>query len=116
MASGNRLPYARRALTRACLYLRITVLDLNPADRVRADHTILQLNLNSPFLVVKRQAWWDELDQLHLGHRRKDWSLVHLRALDLLPQNKKLTQFFSMTRQFFGHVAEQVLQGNADAI
>ncbi len=36
--------------------------DLLGADRERAQYTINLLNLNSPYLVVRRRNWWDTLD------------------------------------------------------
>lgn len=89
---------------------------LSATDFAKADHTIRQLNLNSPYLVTMRQAWWDELDQLLVEHQAKNWSLQHLVSVDLVPSNTKLSQFFSITRQFFGKVAEQVLHQNAPGL
>lgn len=45
-------------------------------------------------------------------HVSKGWSLDCLVEIDLLPNNQRLSQFFSITRQFFGQRAEQVLQKN----
>ncbi|MBP8168326.1 MAG: TIGR02646 family protein [Azonexus sp.] len=86
---------------------------LSDEEHAKADYTIRQLNLNSPYLTTLRQAWWDELDQLFVEHQAKNWSLPHMVALDLLPAGNKLSQFFSITRHFFGGVAEQILQKNA---
>ncbi|WP_295578560.1 retron system putative HNH endonuclease [uncultured Lamprocystis sp.] len=86
---------------------------LDPADQDKARYTRDLLNLNSPFLVNRRRRWWDELDRLLQQHLDDDQSVYHLAAVDLLPTNGRLSQFFSMTRQFFGPVAEQVLKDGA---
>lgn len=83
---------------------------LNNFEKDRANYTIGLLNLNSPYLVNRRRRWHDELDQLFEEHLDKQWSVEHLAAIDLIPSNKRLSQFFSLTRQFFGHVAEHVIQ------
>lgn len=88
-------------------------LDLSPADRDRAAYTIDLLNLNSPFLVSLRKAWWDELDALYSQHEQQGWSVQHLAMVDLLPRGQRLSPFFTMTRQFFGPVAEQLLREQA---
>ncbi|WP_295389194.1 retron system putative HNH endonuclease [uncultured Thiodictyon sp.] len=86
---------------------------LSVDDYDRALYTRDLLNLNSPFLVNRRRRWWDELDALLQQHLDEDQSLYHLAAVDLLPINGQLSQFFTTTRQFFGPVAEQVLQDGA---
>ena len=86
-------------------------LSLNPAEAAQASYTIGLLNLNSPFLIVQRQRWWSELDSLYSEHEEKGWSLEHLAAIDLLPTTGRLGPFFSITRQFFEEVAENVLTG-----
>ena len=83
---------------------------LDQGDRAKAAYTISTLNLNSTFLVTERQRWWTELEKLYEQHQLDDWSIEHLACVDLVPTDNKLSQFFSLTRQFFGHVAEQVLQ------
>lgn len=83
---------------------------LSDLEKSRAEYTITLLNLNSPYLVNRRRRWYNELDELFEEHLVKDWSLEHLAAIDLLPTNQKLSQFFSVTRQFFGSVAEKVLK------
>lgn len=84
-------------------------LNLNPQDSARARYTIEVLNLNSPVLVGLRQEWWEELDALYEDHMRNGWSIGHLAAVDLLPRNQRLSPFFTLTRQFFGPVAERLL-------
>lgn len=84
--------------------------DLDEMDAAKAKYTIDLLNLNSPYLIPLRRDWWGELDQLFTEHQVKGWSVEHLAAVDLVPTGNKLSQFFSMTRQFYGRIAEQVLQ------
>lgn len=86
---------------------------LSNQDRDRAQYTIDLLNLNSPYLITRRKKWWDELDQLFQEHQAKGWSLADLASIDLVPVNHKLSRFFSLTRQFFGQIAEQALQQHA---
>jgi uncharacterized protein (TIGR02646 family) len=83
---------------------------LDAQDTDRAQYTIDLLNLNSPYLVNLRQQWWIELEELFDEHQAKGWSLHALVSVDLIPRNQQLSQFFSLTRQFFGPVAQQVLQ------
>lgn len=87
--------------------------NLNVQDTDKAKYTIDTLNLNSPYLVTQRQRWWNELDQLYEQHQIDNWSLEHLAAVDLVPSGNSLSQFFSLTRQFFGSIAEQVLHQQA---
>lgn len=79
-------------------------------DWERADYTIRLLNLNSPYLVSLRREWWDELDQFFQEHRVKGWSLSHLAQIDLLPRGHRMSRFFSLTRIFYGPLADQVLR------
>lgn len=90
--------------------------NLNTREQRCARYTITLLNLNSPYLIVLRQQWWDELDKLFQEHQIKGWSLGHLTEVDLIPTNGKLSRFFSLTRQFFGSVAEQALDQHAPAL
>jgi len=83
---------------------------LDTVEQDRAQYTINTLNLNSPYLLTRRRQWWDELDSLFQEHTAKGWSLSHLAAVDLVPVAGGLSRFFSLTRQFFGHAAEQTLQ------
>lgn len=91
----------------------VPVIHLNAVERDQAEYTINLLNLNSPYLVTKRQEWWAELDQLHLEHEIKNWCLLCLAGVDLIPGNNMLSPFFSITRQFFGSIAEAVLKEHA---
>ncbi|MDO9233260.1 MAG: retron system putative HNH endonuclease [Methylotenera sp.] len=86
---------------------------LNNADGDKASYTIKTLNLNSPFLVTERRNWWEELEQFFLQHQADGWSIEHLAYVDIIPTDNKLSQFFTLTRQFFGRIAEQVLQQHA---
>lgn len=86
---------------------------LNLQEQDRAKYTIDTLNLNSPYLITRRRQWWSELDELFQEHATKNWSLPDLAGVDLVPVNQQLSRFFSLTCQFFGQVAEQVLQQHA---
>ena len=90
--------------------------ELTQPEQDRARYTIDTLNLNSPFLITRRRQWWDELDSLFQEHTSKGWSLAELAAVDLVPTNNKLSRFFSLTRQFFGAIAEQALQQHAPGL
>lgn len=88
-------------------------LGLSADDEARATYTINLLNLNSPVLLTERQKWWDELEQLIEQHLQQDMDLQCLATIDLVPRNQALSPFFSLTRQLFGRIAEEVLQHNA---
>lgn len=90
--------------------------DLDNPERDRAQYTIDTLNLNSAFLITRRRQWWNELDELFEEHLKKSWSLSDLAAVELVPSAGKLNRFFSLTRQFFGPVAEQTLHQQAPAL
>ncbi len=89
---------------------------LNALDQDRARYTLDLLNLNSPYLMTRRRQWWDELDQLFQEHQTKGWNLPDLASIDLLPSNQGLSRFFSLTRQFFGPIAERTLQQHAPGL
>lgn len=82
-------------------------------DWDRADYTIRLLNLNSPYLVSLRRQWWDELDAFFQDHLARGWSLNHLAQVDLIPTARRLSRFFSLTRTFYGPLADRVLQQHA---
>ncbi|WP_270672316.1 retron system putative HNH endonuclease [Aeromonas sp. QDB17] len=87
---------------------------LNACEQQRAQYSIELLNLNSPYLMELRQQWWDELEQLKEEHLTKGWDINQLLQLDLVPTvHQQLSHFFSITRQFFGPVAEAVLRREA---
>lgn len=86
--------------------------NLTAQDKAKADYTIHLLNLNSPFLLTRRRQWAQELQRLFDEHADHGWSLLHLTQIDLLPTNGKLNRFFSLTRQFYGSIAEQTLAEN----
>lgn len=86
---------------------------LSAEERDKAIYTRDLLNLNSPFLVNRRRRWWDELDALLTEHLDDNQSVYHLAAVDLLPTNGRLSQFFTTTRQFYGSLAEHVLSDGA---
>ena len=82
---------------------------LEQPEHAQAKYTIELLNLNCDYLINLRKKWWDELDSLFAQHQRDTWSIESLAACDLVPTNMQLSQFFSLTRQFFGKYAEQAL-------
>jgi len=86
---------------------------LNATEQGRARYTIDALNLNSPYLITRRRQWWGELDDLFQEHLDKGWRLAHLAAVDLVPAGRELSRFFSLTRTFFGQIAEQTLRQHA---
>ncbi len=88
-------------------------LALGAAEVDRAQYTIDLLNLNSPFLITRRRQWWAELDLLFQEHVNKGWSVSDLANVDLIPTHGALSRFFSLTRQFFGSVADQVIAAHA---
>lgn len=87
----------------------VPAASLNAHDRSRAEYTIELLKLNSGFLVQRRRAWWDELDRLYQEHQQLNWDVQALAALELTPCAGALNEFFSLTRQFFGPVADEIL-------
>ncbi|MCG5517238.1 TIGR02646 family protein [Ectothiorhodospira sp. 9100] len=84
--------------------------NLDDWDSERAHYTIDVLNLNSQFLRSERRQWWDELSELFDEHLDNKMDLHSLATVDLLPVSGKLKSFFSMTRQFFGPIAEEILR------
>ncbi len=91
----------------------VPAAELAPAEQDQATYTIKLLNLNSPYLTNLRRKWWEELEALFEEHIDDDMSLHHLAGIDLLPRNQSLSPFFSLTRQFFGPIAEDVLHQDA---
>lgn len=85
-------------------------IKLDQGAQDSAQYTIDLLNLNSPYLVTLRKNWLNELDILIDEHINNNASLEYLAAVDLLPHGEKLSEFFSATRQRFGHVAETILR------
>lgn len=95
---------------------RIVPAEGLPAEeKADAQYTIDLLNLNSGYLQNLRQQWWDELEEVYIEHQKKNWDIALLIGLDLVPDlNQKLpSPFFSLTRQFFGSAAEEVLRQSA---
>ncbi|GAB3394356.1 HNH endonuclease family protein [Azotobacter armeniacus] len=86
---------------------------LDNTDADCAQYTIDLLNLNSPYLLTQRRNWWDELDRLFTEHLADDMDLRCLAGVDLLPRHQSLSPFFTLTRQFFGSIAEEVLHQDA---
>jgi uncharacterized protein (TIGR02646 family) len=93
-------------------------LNRSLADQARVEYTIRVLNLNSPYLVTLRRNLWDDLDALLAHHLENGWSIKHLCQGEITPFGRHaaphylpaLNSFFSLTRQFFGPVAEQALR------
>jgi len=86
---------------------------LSPQDEDRASYTINLLNLNSPYLQDLRQRWWEELETLIDEHLEDDMDLHCLAGVDLIPIGHGLSPFFSITRNLFGRIAEEVLEQDA---
>jgi uncharacterized protein (TIGR02646 family) len=82
-------------------------------DVVKADYTIALLNLNSPYLITRRRQWWKELQGKDADLDNDVSALERLAEADLLPVDGQLNRFFSLTRQFYGPVAEEILNQNA---
>ncbi|MDK3166590.1 retron system putative HNH endonuclease [Aeromonas media] len=90
---------------------------LNEPERDRAQYSIDLLNLNSAYLVNLRQHLWNELEQLEEQHLANGWDINQLLRFDLVPNaHQQLSPFFSLTRQFFGQIAEAVLRREAPEI
>lgn len=86
---------------------------LNVFDTDRAQYTLDLLNLNSPYLLMLRRNWWDELDELYFKHLEDEMDVYCLAGIDLIPVNQHLSPFFSLTRQFYMAIAEDVLRQHA---
>ena len=87
--------------------------DLTENEKDRAQYTIDLINLNSPYLIVQRRDWWEELENLLEKSIDGNESLEELALIRLMPTNNALSHFFTLTRQFFGQIAEQTLQNHA---
>lgn len=93
---------------------RVVPVDgLGDIDIDRVQYTIDILNLNSPYLLTQRRRWWLELEKFFDEHIAGGMDLHCLVCVDLLPRNQLLNSFFSLTRQFYGPIAEEVLHQNA---
>ncbi|WP_370557635.1 retron system putative HNH endonuclease [Edwardsiella tarda] len=87
---------------------------LNPSESARAQYSIDLLNLNSAYLVDLREQLWLELEQLEEQHRANGWDIHYLLLFDLVPtEHNQLSPFFSLTRQFFGQAADELLRSEA---
>lgn len=65
------------------------------------------------YLLTQGRNWWGELDKLFTQHIADDMDLRCLASIGLLPRNQTLSPFFTLPRQFFGHIAEDVLRRDA---
>ncbi len=89
---------------------------LNAIEKDRAQYTIDTLNLNSHYLVAERKKWFEELDDCYQEHIENGWNIEYLARVYFMPCNNKINRFFSITRQFFGKLAEQTLQDHYPAL
>tara|TARA_B110000211_G_scaffold177773_1_gene200978 strand:- start:3832 stop:4545 length:714 start_codon:yes stop_codon:yes gene_type:complete len=80
-----------------------------PNLQEKAQYTIDLLNLNSPYLVAKREIIINEIDTLIDDHLDNDQSLKELAAVELIPSGEKMNSFFSMIRQRLGNNSEKAL-------
>jgi uncharacterized protein (TIGR02646 family) len=78
---------------------------LNENDKVRATHTIDELNLNSQFLKQQRKSWFDELSEVVTQCLNDQTRLDKLSQLYLRPNENGLMSFYSLTRQVLCRVA-----------
>lgn len=86
--------------------------NLDPNKKDKAEYTINLLNLNCHFLINLRKQHWDDLDELYEEHLEKNWDLEQLCYLELVSCDNQngLSPFYSLTKQFFGKVADKVIQ------
>lgn len=82
----------------------------NASAQQKADYTIKLLNLNSPYLIQQRRHWWQELLEVW---DEKPENYSEKAQCDLIPVDGKLSRFFSVTRQFWGPIAESTLAEHA---
>ncbi len=82
---------------------------LSRTKQDKALYTINILNLNCPFLITKREEIYRELDALLDEHTNDE--MVYWAEIELLPIRHKLSSFFTLKRQFFKNLAEQILIG-----
>ncbi|PUE61712.1 TIGR02646 family protein [Limnohabitans sp. 2KL-17] len=82
-------------------------------EYLKAEYTIRQLNLDSPYLRAMRKSWWQELDGFEKSSSDHSEAMRKLAQVHLLPSDGKLNRFFSLSRQFYGVRAEQVLLQHA---
>ncbi len=90
--------------------------DLSAEEADCAQYTIDLLNLNSSYLRVLRRSWWGELEDVFYRNESNGWSIEDLVSIDLALYEGRLRRFFSLTRQFYGDVAEQVLQAHPQGL
>lgn len=74
---------------------------LTPQDFARAEYTILQLNLKSSVLKLRRQQWYKELEAAYEEHAKDPESLQQLVQYYTTSVNNKLQRFITMSQQFF---------------
>ena len=84
-------------------------IELSDDDSERSKYTIDLLNLNSEYLVNKRRNWYEQLAGLIDENLDCAVTLEQLARSDLLPSEGRLMEFFSITRQLYGRVAERIM-------
>lgn len=84
-------------------------LTLTPQEKECATYTLELLNLNSPFLVVERRNWWNELDELCEAHNEEHSDILCLIQIYLVPCRGRVYPFFSLVRSYFGRLSEETL-------
>lgn len=89
--------------------------ELSPEQQKQVEYNIKILNLNCPYLINLRKRKHQELEDLFDAalETQDDAQLRNEAQAALLPNNGKLEAFFSLTRQFFGPLAAQVLKQHA---
>lgn len=83
---------------------------LDEHEKKRAAYTIDLLNLNSPYLIVQRRKWWDELDELLEDHTDERADISFLVRISLVPCQGRLYPFFSITRSYFRKLSDDILR------
>ena len=82
---------------------------LPQTEQDKAQYTIDLLNLDCPTLRIRREDIYRELDTLLDKHANDE--LIYWAEIELLPIRHKLSSFFTLKRQFFKDLAEQILIG-----
>lgn len=80
---------------------------LSQTEQDKAQYTIDLLNLDCPTLRTRREDICRELYALLDEH--SDDQLIYWAEIELLPLRHKLSSFFTLKRQFFIDLAEQIL-------
>lgn len=86
--------------------------NLSKQNTLRVEYTIKTLKLDSPYLVSLRRQWWDDLDKDLQEHQINGWDVECLMSLDFMPYKGGLSNFFSLSRQFYQVAADAWLQAH----